>query len=123
VRDRLDAGPLLFLARGLAESPTRATGLAGLRVKGSDRLGGMARGLRAMGAAVTESTEAVEIAGGRRQAAVIDSLGDHRLAMSFAVAAQCAQGVTRIRDCANVATSFPGFAALAHASGMNLDSV
>lgn len=123
VPDMIDECPIFFIAAALAEGRTRATGLAELRVKESDRLGGMARGLRAMGAAVTESTDAVEIAGGPLQAAVIDSLGDHRLAMSFAVAAQCAQGVTRIRDCANVATSFPGFVALARASGMNLDSV
>ncbi|MCC6757358.1 MAG: 3-phosphoshikimate 1-carboxyvinyltransferase [Arenimonas sp.] len=123
VPDMIDECPIFFIAAALAEGRTRATGLAELRVKESDRLGGMAHGLRAMGAAVTESTDAVEIAGGPLQAAVIDSLGDHRLAMSFAVAAQCAQGVTRIRDCANVATSFPGFVALARASGMNLDSV
>ncbi|MFM6987661.1 MAG: 3-phosphoshikimate 1-carboxyvinyltransferase [Arenimonas sp.] len=123
VPDMIDECPIFFIAAALAEGRTRATGLAELRVKESDRLGGMACGLRAMGATVTESTDAVEIAGGPLQAAEIDSLGDHRLAMSFAVAAQCAQGVTRIRDCANVATSFPGFAALAHASGMNLDSV
>lgn len=123
VPDMIDECPIFFIAAALAEGRTRATGLAELRVKESDRLGGMAHGLRAMGAAVTESTDAVEITGGPLQAADIDSLGDHRLAMSFAVAAQCAQGVTRIRDCANVATSFPGFVALAHANGMNLDSV
>ncbi len=123
VPDMIDECPIFFIAAALAEGRTRATGLAELRVKESDRLGGMARGLRAMGAAVAESTDAVEITGGPLQAADIDSLGDHRLAMSFAVAAQCAQGVTRIRDCANVATSFPGFVALAHANGMNLDSV
>lgn len=123
VPDMIDECPIFFIAAALAEGRTRATDLAELRVKESDRLGGMARGLRAMGAAVAESTDAVEITGGPLQAADIDSLGDHRLAMSFAVAAQCAQGVTRIRDCANVATSFPGFVALAHANGMNLDSV
>ncbi|WP_188450133.1 3-phosphoshikimate 1-carboxyvinyltransferase [Arenimonas maotaiensis] len=121
VPDMIDECPIFFIAAALAEGRTRATGLAELRVKESDRLGGMARGLRAMGAAVTESADAVEITGGPLQAADIDSLGDHRLAMSFAVAAQCAQGVTRIRDCANVATSFPGFIALAHAAGMRLD--
>ena len=121
VPDMIDECPIFFIAAALAEGRTRATGLAELRVKESDRLGGMARGLRAMGATVVASDDAIEIAGGALQAADIDSLGDHRLAMSFAVAAQCAAGVTRIRDCANVATSFPGFIALAHASGMRLD--
>ena len=79
------------------------------------------RGLRAMGAEVAESADALDITGGPLHAADIDSVGDHRLAMSFAVAAQCAQGVTRIRDCANVATSFPGFLELARAAGMAVD--
>ena len=122
VPDMIDECPIFFIAAALAEGRTRATGLAELRVKESDRLGGMARGLRAMGAEVVESADAVEITGGPLQAAEIDSLGDHRLAMSFAVAAQCAQGVTRIRDCANVATSFPGFLELARAAGMAVDA-
>jgi 3-phosphoshikimate 1-carboxyvinyltransferase len=50
----------------------------------------------------------------------IDSHGDHRIAMAFAVAAQCAQGEVRIDDVANVATSFPGFDTLARAAGFAL---
>lgn len=122
IPDMIDECPIFFIAAALAEGRTHATGLAELRVKESDRLGGMARGLRAMGVEVAESADAIEIAGGALHGADIDSLGDHRLAMSFAVAAQCAQGVTRIRDCANVATSFPGFVDLARAAGMTVDA-
>jgi 3-phosphoshikimate 1-carboxyvinyltransferase len=50
----------------------------------------------------------------------IDSHGDHRIAMAFAVAAQCADGEVRIDDVANVATSFPGFDALARSCGFEL---
>jgi 3-phosphoshikimate 1-carboxyvinyltransferase len=74
-----------------------------------------------MGADVIESPDALEISGGRLYAADVDSFEDHRIAMSFAVAAQCADGVTRIHDCANVATSFPGFVDLAQSLGMNLE--
>lgn len=122
VPDMIDECPIFFIAAALADGRTRAAGLAELRVKESDRLGGMARGLRAMGVEVAESADAVEIIGGPLRAADLDSLGDHRLAMSFAVAAQCAEGVTRIRDCANVATSFPGFLELARAAGMAVDA-
>jgi 3-phosphoshikimate 1-carboxyvinyltransferase len=50
----------------------------------------------------------------------VDSHGDHRLAMAFAVAAQLSEGEVRVGDCANVATSFPGFVELANALGMAL---
>lgn len=121
VPDMIDECPIFFVAAALAQGRTRASGLAELRVKESDRIACMVKGLRAMGADVAESPDALEISGGRLQAADIDSFEDHRIAMSFAVAAQCADGVTRIHDCANVATSFPGFVDLAQSLGMNLE--
>jgi 3-phosphoshikimate 1-carboxyvinyltransferase len=121
VPDMIDECPIFFVAAALAEGKTRATGLAELRVKESDRIASMVKGLQAMGADVVESHDALEISGGRLHAADIDSFEDHRIAMSFAVAAQCADGVTRIHDCANVATSFPGFVDLAQSLGMNLE--
>jgi 3-phosphoshikimate 1-carboxyvinyltransferase len=57
---------------------------------------------------------------GSVQGTTLDSLGDHRLAMAFAVAAQRADGEVHIADCANVATSFPGFDSLASGLGMGL---
>ena len=63
------------------------------------------------------------IEGGRFGGGAVDSHGDHRIAMSFAVAAQLASGDVRIRDVANVATSFPGFMPTALAAGMNLQDV
>ena len=120
VPDMIDECPIFFIAAALAKGTTRATGLAELRVKESDRLGSMVIGLRSMGATLSESHDAIEINGGALQAACIDSFEDHRIAMSFAVAAQCINGVTEIHDCANVATSFPGFVELAQSIGMNL---
>jgi 3-phosphoshikimate 1-carboxyvinyltransferase len=121
VPDMIDECPIFFVAAALAQGRTRASGLAELRVKESDRIASMVKGLQAMGADVAESPDALEISGGRLHAADIDSFEDHRIAMSFAVAAQCADGVTRIHDCANVATSFPGFVELAQSLGMNLE--
>lgn len=121
VPDMIDECPIFFVAAALATGKTRATGLAELRVKESDRIASMVKGLRAMGAQAVDSPDSVEITGGTLHAADIDSCEDHRIAMSFAVAAQCADGVTAIHDCANVATSFPGFVALAQSLGMNLE--
>lgn len=121
VPDMIDECPIFFIAAALAKGETRAFGLSELRVKESDRIASMVKGLRSMGAQVEESPDGVVIAGGRLAGAAIDSFEDHRIAMSFAVAGQCAEGVTVIRDCANVATSFPGFVELARSAGMNLE--
>lgn len=121
VPDMIDECPIFFVAAALAEGTTHARGLAELRVKESDRIASMVAGLRAMGAAVEESPESVSIVGGVLHGGTIDSHDDHRIAMSFAVAAQCASGQTLIRDCDNVATSFPGFVDLARSAGMILE--
>jgi 5-enolpyruvylshikimate-3-phosphate synthase len=62
------------------------------------------------------------IEGGGLRGGFVDSHGDHRIAMALAVAAQRAQGPVRIADCANVATSFPGFVELSTSCGMNLET-
>ncbi len=63
------------------------------------------------------------ISGGAPTGGVIDSQGDHRIAMAFAMAALRAQGIIRIQDCANVNTSFPGFVELARGAGLTIDAV
>ena len=123
VPDMIDECPVFFIAAALAKGETRAFGLSELRVKESDRIASMVKGLRSMGVQVEESPDGVVITGGTLEGATVDSFEDHRVAMSFALAGQCAGGVTVIRDCANVATSFPGFAELARAAGMNLNDV
>jgi 3-phosphoshikimate 1-carboxyvinyltransferase len=121
VPDMIDECPIFFVAAALAEGTTHASGLAELRVKESDRIASMVTGLRAMGALVEETPDSVTITGGRLHGAVIQSHHDHRIAMSFAVAAQCASGETLLHDCDNVATSFPGFVDLAQSAGMILE--
>jgi 3-phosphoshikimate 1-carboxyvinyltransferase len=76
--------------------------------------------LRALGIRVDEAPDGATIHGGRFSGGRIDSRGDHRIAMSFVVAGQLASAPVEILDCANVATSFPGFIDLATASGLGV---
>jgi 3-phosphoshikimate 1-carboxyvinyltransferase len=120
VADMIDEFPALFVAAACAQGKTTIRGAAELRVKESDRIATMAAGLRALGIDVEETPDGATIHGGRVLGGTVDSHGDHRVAMAFAVAAQCAQDEVRIGDVANVATSFPGFDALASRAGFGL---
>ena len=120
VPDMIDEFPILFVAAACAKGRTVVRGAAELRVKESDRIATMATGLRALGIEVQETPDGAVIEGGRLRSGSVDSHGDHRIAMSFAVAAQLAGGDVRINDIANVATSFPGFVELAKAAGMTV---
>ena len=110
----IDEFPILFVAAAFAEGATRTRGLAELRVKESDRLSAMAAALRAIGARVEEHEDGLTIhgSGGEPLAggATVAAQGDHRVAMSLAVAGlHCAEPVG-IDDMDCIATSFPGFA-------------
>lgn len=120
VPDMIDEFPVLFVAAACAKGRTVVRGAAELRVKESDRIATMAAGLRALGIEVEETPDGAVIEGGRLRGGFVESHGDHRIAMSFAVAAQLAEADVRIDDVANVATSFPGFVELAGVSGMGI---
>jgi len=122
VADMIDEFPALFVAAAAANGTTRIRGAAELRVKESDRIAVMAKGLRALGVDVEETPDGAVIRGGRIEGGEVDSAGDHRCAMSFAIAGLVARGPVRIGDCANVATSFPDFAVLARSCGFRLDA-
>lgn len=114
----IDEFPALFVAAALANGTTRVRGAEELRVKESDRIAVMARGLEALGVRVLERPDGLLIEGGTMQGGTVDSGGDHRVAMAFAVAAARAAGPVRILDVANVATSFPGFEQAAASLGL-----
>ncbi|HEY0503844.1 MAG TPA: 3-phosphoshikimate 1-carboxyvinyltransferase [Lysobacter sp.] len=116
--DMIDEFPALFVAAACARGNTVIRDAAELRVKESDRIAAMAQGLRALGIEVEEHPDGATIVPGPLRGGEVDSRGDHRIAMSFAMAAQCAQGQVRIGDVANVATSFPGFETLACDTGV-----
>lgn len=119
----IDEFPVFFIAAACAEGPSSLRGAEELRVKESDRLAVMAEGLRALGVEHELLPDGMRLAGRGGAGPVfragrVDSHGDHRIAMSFAVASLQAEGELRIDDIANVATSFPGFAALAGEAGL-----
>lgn len=120
VPDMIDEFPALFVAAAVAKGRTIVRGAAELRVKESDRIATMAAGLRALGVRIEETPDGAIIDGGAIEAGAVDSHGDHRIAMSFAAAGLVAKGEVVIRDCANVATSFPGFLELANGCGFAL---
>jgi len=116
----IDEFPALFVAAACAEGETLLTGAEELRVKESDRIQVMADGLQALGIEAQPRPDGILIRGGRMRGGAVESHGDHRIAMSFAMAALRSEGPIRIGDCANVNTSFPGFAALAAEAGLGI---
>ncbi len=117
----IDEFPALFVAASVATGETRVSGAEELRVKETDRIQAMVDGLTAMGADIS-ATEDGAVIRGRQQlrGATVDSYGDHRIAMSFAMAALRANDDVTVRDCENVNTSFPGFVSLAATAGLNI---
>ena len=106
----IDEFPILCVAAACAQGETVISGASELRVKESDRIATMAEELRRMGAEVEERPDGMRIIGGRPlKGALCKSHGDHRVAMSMAIAGLVASGETRVEDTACVATSFPEF--------------
>jgi 3-phosphoshikimate 1-carboxyvinyltransferase len=106
----IDEIPVLAVAAALAEGKTVIRDAQELRVKESDRISAVAESLRRMGVTVDEFADGMEITGGAPlKGAEIPSLGDHRIAMAFAIAGLFAEGETVIRDVECIETSYPGF--------------
>jgi 3-phosphoshikimate 1-carboxyvinyltransferase len=116
----IDEFPVLFIAAAAATGRTTFSGIGELRVKESDRIAVMAAGLRALGIDVDESDDGAVIRGGQIGGGEVDSHGDHRVAMSFAVAGTVASSPVTIRDVAAVDTSFPGFCDSMRNLGVNI---
>jgi 3-phosphoshikimate 1-carboxyvinyltransferase len=120
----IDEFPVLFIAAACAAGSTRVSGAEELRVKESDRIAAMSAGLAILGVSHEVLPDGMSIEGRPEGRAFgggrIDSRGDHRVAMAFSIAGLRAAGAIRIADVANVATSFPGFVALARGVGLNL---
>lgn len=121
----IDEFPVLFVAAAFAEGETLLTGARELRVKESDRIQVMADGLQAMGVECEVLDDGMRIVGQSQQpsssVAVVHSHADHRIAMSFSVAALRSACDIEIHDCQNVNTSFPGFAELMQRLGLSLE--
>jgi 5-enolpyruvylshikimate-3-phosphate synthase len=118
----IDEFPALFIAAACADGRTLLTRAEELRVKESDRIQVMADGLQALGVAAQPTPDGMLIHGGPLTGGSVNSHGDHRIAMSFAMAALRASGPIGIDDCANVDTSFPGFVELAGRAGLAIEA-
>jgi 3-phosphoshikimate 1-carboxyvinyltransferase len=106
----IDEIPILCLAAAVARGSTTIRGAGELRHKESDRIAGVMTGLTALGAAVSVDGDDLHIDGGSRlRGAATDSLDDHRLAMTFAIASLIAQGDTTISRPGSASISYPGF--------------
>src|SRR5690606_29049018 len=116
----IDEFPALFIAAAGARGRTTVRGAEGLRTKESARIAVMASGLASLGATVHETPDGLSIDGGRLRGGRIDSRGDHRIAMSFAIASLLADGPIEILETAEVATSFPGFLAATAEVGLSV---
>lgn len=120
VPDMIDEFPILAIAAACARGTTVVRGAEELRVKESDRIRSMTEGLRQLGIRIDDTPDGAVIEGGTLQGGEVESFGDHRVAMAFAVGGQCASGPVTIRDVGNVATSFPDFDETARAVGFGL---
>ena len=117
----IDEFPAVFVAAAAARGVTRVTDAAELRVKESDRIAASAAALDALGVEVRVSDDGMAVEGGAVSGGEIESADDHRIAMAMAVASVGAP--VRIRNCRNVATSFPGFETLANSVGLDIEVV
>lgn len=117
----IDEFPAIAVAAACARGETLITGAEELRVKESDRIAAIANGLAALGIAVQALPDGLRITGGDMRGGVVDSHGDHRIAMAFSLAGLRAAGPVRIRDCINVGTSFPGYVELMRGLGLPIE--
>jgi 3-phosphoshikimate 1-carboxyvinyltransferase len=120
----IDEFPAIFIAAACAEGTTVLTGAEELRVKESDRIQAMVDGLQILGVDAIGTEDGAIIKGfgseGSFNGGEVDSVDDHRIAMSFTIASLRASAEIVVKDCANVATSFPGFVELASGAGIQV---
>lgn len=119
----IDEFPIIFIAAACAQGETRLHGAKELRLKESDRIGAMVDGLVTLGINAQAFEDGVLIQGGSLSGGSVDSRGDHRIAMSFAIAGAVASSEVRIANCVNVATSFPTFIQTATILHLDIEEV
>lgn len=117
----IDEFPVLFVAAACAEGRTVLTGAEELRVKESDRIQAMADGLVVLGVDAKATDDGIVIQGGQIGGGEVKSFDDHRIAMAFTIAGLRASDEIKVLDCANVATSFPGFVELVNSIGLRAE--
>ena len=116
----IDEFPILFVAAACARGKSKFSRIGELRVKECDRIGVMAEGLRQLGATVDETDDGAVVHGTSLCGGTVNSHGDHRVAMAFAVAGTIAKWPVRIHHSDAVDTSFPGFLECLKGLGVNI---
>ena len=118
----IDEYPILSVAASCAQGRTYMPGIAELRVKETDRIAVMARGLKACGVSIDEQPDSLTVDGQKQitGGATIASQHDHRIAMSFLVLGMVSQQTVSVTDAETIATSFPEFASLMNGAGANI---
>lgn len=116
----IDEFPVIMVAAACAKGKTRLTGAEELRIKESDRITAISEGLQILGIDVDEQPDGMTVTGGKMAGGEINSLTDHRIAMAFTIAGLNASSPIKVKDCANVETSFPGFVEVAKTAGLDL---
>ena len=105
----IDELPILFIACAVSSGISKISGIEELRYKESDRIKSMEEGLNAVGIKARSTIDSIEINGGEILGGKINSYGDHRIAMAFAIAALISKKSITIIDTKNISTSFPNF--------------
>jgi 3-phosphoshikimate 1-carboxyvinyltransferase len=124
IPNSIDEFPVFFIAAACARGETLVRGALELRVKESDRLAAIAAGLERLGVEHQLLPDGLWIRGaGELGGGTIDSCGDHRIAMAFAVASLRARAPIEILKVANVATSFPGFVDTSRTAGLRIEAL
>ncbi len=121
IADTIDEFPILFIAAACARGTTRLSGAGELRVKESDRIRTMVTGLQKLGIDAREKPDGLTITGGSFTGGEVDSVGDHRVAMAFAMASLVARDAVTVLNTDNVDTSFPGFVKCAEQLGLRFN--
>ena len=116
----IDELPILFIACAVSKGVSKISGIQELRYKESDRIKSMEEGLISVGIKVTSTIDSIEINGGEILGGKINSYGDHRIAMAFAIAALVSKKSITIVDTQNISTSFPNFIDLMREQGANV---
>ncbi len=118
----IDEVPILMIAAACASGETVIRNAAELRVKESDRIHAMCDGLEKVGVTVEEYEDGMMVSGGEMSGNEVESYGDHRIAMSFAVAGLVSREAMHVKNVANVNTSFPGFSDCLTKFGMKIET-
>ena len=116
----IDELPLIFLAAAVASGETIIRSAEELRFKESDRIKSMVDLLKNLSIEVNEYQDGLEIKGGNISGGIINSFGDHRIAMTALVASSIAKEKIEVENCENINTSFPSFITLMNSIGMNI---